>query len=101
MSRGPTDPDDGDLAGRGAVSSDQSPPFSSDSRFDGQLPAGGRLVPGQMLFDRYIVEREIGEGGMGSVWLVRHRALGAERALKMIVAGFQLNKEARARFLRE
>src|SRR5262249_23175715 len=45
--------------------------------------------------------RNLGQGGMGTVWLVRHRTLGTERALKMIVSGIAHSDEARARFLLE
>jgi serine/threonine-protein kinase len=59
------------------------------------------LAPGQVLFDRYIVERQLGEGGMGTVWLVRHRELGSERALKLMVSGIARDPQVRARFRRE
>jgi serine/threonine-protein kinase len=68
--------------------------FDSDGGMTG-------LQPGQVLFDRYIVERRIGEGGMGTVWLVRHREFGSERALKLIVSGIARDPQVRARFRRE
>jgi serine/threonine-protein kinase len=61
----------------------------------------GMPQPGQVLFDRYLVERKLGEGGMGTVWLVRHLDLDAERALKLIVSGIARDPQARARFKRE
>ena len=57
--------------------------------------------PGDVLFDRYRVERLLGIGGMGSVWLVRHLGLDAPRALKLIVSGVAFVPEAQARFRRE
>jgi len=100
-----------------------SPPtsaFASDTPLDtsgaddmtaGDLPSSGgvpfefdsasALKPGQVLFDRYIVERELGRGGMGIVLLVRHREFDSERALKLIISGIARDQQARARFRRE
>ena len=41
------------------------------------------IAPGDT-FDRYVVERKLGEGGMAEVWLVRHRVLGGLHALKVL-----------------
>ena len=62
---------------------------------------GGEPRPGQILFGRYLVLRQLGEGGMGSVWLVRHLELDAERALKLIVSGTAFDPQVCARFKRE
>ena len=62
---------------------------------------GGEPRPGQILFGRYLVLRQLGEGGMGSVWLVRHLELDAERALKLIVSGTAFDPQVCARFERE
>ena len=92
----------------GARPSPSSPAPSDESPASGpHTPAGsgakinGPLAPGQIIFDKYIVERQLGRGGMGEVWLVRHRDLDIERALKLIVPGFAIDPEIRARFKRE
>jgi serine/threonine-protein kinase len=56
---------------------------------------------GKVFFGRYLVERPIGEGGMGTVWLVRHVELKAQRALKLIVSDKAFEPQMRARFRRE
>ena len=61
----------------------------------------GEIEPGRILFNRYRVEKKLGEGGMGTVWLVRHLELDALRALKLIVSGIAFDPQARARFKRE
>jgi serine/threonine protein kinase/formylglycine-generating enzyme required for sulfatase activity len=61
----------------------------------------GPPVPGRILFDKYSVVRQLGEGGMGEVWLVRHLDLDVERALKLIISAVAFNVEHRARFRRE
>jgi serine/threonine-protein kinase len=59
------------------------------------------IVPDQVLFGHYRVKRLLGEGGMGSVWLVEDQHLKCERALKLIASDNSENPEARARFQRE
>ena len=43
------------------------------------------LPPGTVIDDRYVVEDVIGYGGMALVWKVRHRDLGSEHALKVLL----------------
>jgi tRNA A-37 threonylcarbamoyl transferase component Bud32 len=64
---------------------------SSGARPD---PSVGRLV------DRYLVLEKLGEGGMGAVYLALQLPVKKEVALKMI-AGLQLDDDARKRFERE
>src|SRR5258708_17116505 len=56
---------------------------------------------GQILDKKYRLERLLGQGGMGAVYLATH--LGTERyvALKLIVPQFMRNEEFVARFKRE
>src|SRR3989442_4558234 len=56
---------------------------------------------GQVLDDKYRLERLLGRGGMGAVYLTTH--LGTERyvALKLITPQFMRNEEFVARFKRE
>ncbi len=57
--------------------------------------------PGDVLFGRYRVERLLGRGGMGEVWLVQHEILHDQLALKLIVAGASVDEEVLQRFVRE
>ncbi|MCW8137543.1 MAG: serine/threonine protein kinase [Planctomycetota bacterium] len=50
---------------------------------------------------RYRVERELGRGGMGVVYLVHDPQLGVQRALKLLGAEAYAAPDAVARFLRE
>jgi serine/threonine protein kinase len=43
-----------------------------------------RLAPGTVVDGRYVVEDELGEGGMAVVYRVRHRTLGTPMALKLL-----------------
>lgn len=49
----------------------------------------------------YEMIRELGRGGMGAVYLVRHKESGEERAVKMILPRGVLSEEMRALFLKE
>ena len=75
--------------------------FDNLSAIDSALADAAKPVPGQTLFDRYMVIKRLGEGGMGTVWLVRHLEFDSERALKLIVSGIAMNAEIRSRFRRE
>ncbi|HEY0780251.1 MAG TPA: serine/threonine-protein kinase, partial [Gemmatirosa sp.] len=51
--------------------------------------------------DRYRVEREIGRGGMGAVFLARDRALDRRVAIKVLPPELATRTDLRERFLRE
>lgn len=82
-------------------SSEASKDSDGASTLDSSFDMTDSPVPGQVLFGRYLVVRQLGEGGMGTVWLVRHLELDSERALKLIVSGIAMDSQMRARFRRE
>lgn len=55
---------------------------------------------GQLLADRYRIERELGEGAMGTVYLGEHLRFGRLDAIKVLHAGMDRDREATERFLR-
>ncbi|PZR09383.1 MAG: hypothetical protein DI536_22655 [Archangium gephyra] len=60
------------------------------------------LAPGVVIADTYEVERQLGRGGMGEVWLARHRRLAGKLvAIKVLHVDSSLPQEALARFRRE
>jgi serine/threonine-protein kinase len=60
--------------------------------------AGGReLRP----IEGYHIERELGRGGMGAVYLARHEASGDRVALKVMLPKVAMEERAKAAFLRE
>ncbi|MDX2037354.1 MAG: bifunctional serine/threonine-protein kinase/formylglycine-generating enzyme family protein [Isosphaeraceae bacterium] len=65
------------------------------------MPPAEEVAPGQVLFDRYLVEWQIGSGGMGTVWKVKHKVLGVSRALKLIRPQIAFDPKTRADFRRE
>ncbi len=58
------------------------------------------LDPGTVV-DKYVVEALIGEGGMASVYRVRHKILGGQRALKVLKPDMARRRAVRERFLAE
>jgi serine/threonine protein kinase len=50
---------------------------------------------------KYEILRKLGEGGMGAVYLVRHRMLEELRVVKVLRTQFQNDRELRERFFRE
>jgi serine/threonine protein kinase len=49
----------------------------------------------------YRLERELGKGGMGSVWLAHHKVSEQAVAVKILPAGLARDREVRERFLQE
>ncbi len=58
-------------------------------------------APGQLLGGKYLVERLLGEGGMGRVLLARHTELDRNVAVKLLRADLASDPLAVDRFLRE
>ncbi len=56
---------------------------------------------GQAIADKYVVDRVIGEGGMGTVLRAHHEELRTLVAIKVLKTGVKDNPEAVRRFLRE
>lgn len=59
------------------------------------------IAPGTLLGGKYLVERTLGEGGMGIVVAARHAQLGHRVAIKMMIGDAVRNGDALARFERE
>ena len=59
------------------------------------------LSAGMVIADRFRLERELGRGGMGAVWLAQHLGLDVPCAIKFILAQAAESPELRGRFERE
>jgi tRNA A-37 threonylcarbamoyl transferase component Bud32 len=85
--------------------------FSPDGRFcpfdgSGLVPAEGwdpsaDALLGSLVDGRYEVLAVLGEGGMGTVYEVKHRALGKRFALKALRKDLTADGEIAARFIQE
>src|SRR4051794_34871595 len=69
------------------------------------MPANGSsseskpsIFPGATISGRFRLERLLGRGSMGSVWLARHLMLDVDVAVKFIDAAFRDQKDHRGRF---
>ncbi len=62
--------------------------------------AGDAMV-GEVIGGKYLIRSKLGEGGMGSVYLVRHTDLQQDYALKVLNPDIAANEAFRERFLRE
>ena len=49
----------------------------------------------------YILEKKLGQGGMGGVWLGHHKSLGTPAAIKVLNVSFGDDPEFQERFSRE
>lgn len=65
----------------------------------GERPRGARQ--NDVIGGRYVVEGQLGRGGMGRVMRVRHQVLGKAFALKLIKAPIATNPRIREMFYRE
>ena len=58
-------------------------------------------LTGEVLDEKYRIEKELGKGGMGSVYLATHLGTGRPVAVKVITPQFMMNDEFVERFKRE
>jgi serine/threonine protein kinase len=78
--------------------SDNSQNAISDLSTEQNLPGSFALSPGTMLGERYLIERKIGSGGVGIVFLARDKRLhDAPVVIKLLAAGL-LDLQNRAWF---
>jgi serine/threonine protein kinase len=56
---------------------------------------------GSVLGDRYVIDRVLGEGGMGKVYRAHHKVIDKKVAVKILHAELAKDKESVGRFLRE
>lgn len=59
------------------------------------------IAPGALLVNTYRVERLLGGGGMGEVYLARHTGLGTRHAIKVIRPAMAMNRQVMDLFFRE
>lgn len=71
----------------------------SETPLPGARPPGART--GDLIGGRYVVEGQLGRGGMGRVLRVRHSALGKVFALKLIKTTIATHPRVREMFYRE
>lgn len=67
----------------------------------GELPSAEFLALQEAVAGRYFLERELGRGGMGVVYLARDVSLDRMVAIKLLPPELARSSELRARFLRE
>ncbi|MCC7541844.1 MAG: SUMF1/EgtB/PvdO family nonheme iron enzyme [Deltaproteobacteria bacterium] len=61
----------------------------------------GHLEQDQLFAGDFRVVRQLGEGGMGAVYVVEQLSTGRQRALKLMLARIAANPKSRARFIQE
>jgi tRNA A-37 threonylcarbamoyl transferase component Bud32/PAS domain-containing protein len=86
----------GDLGLAAPVSAITAPPLSDAT---GERVRGARV--GDVIGGRYVVEAQLGRGGMGRVLRARHQALGKAFALKLIKTPIAMDPRIREMFYRE
>lgn len=65
------------------------------------MNAASDSLVGQVLADTYVVERLLGRGSMGAVYVAKHQRLPSRVAVKVLLAEAASNPEIFARFRRE
>lgn len=68
---------------------------------NGPSESAPSIFPGATISGRFRLERLLGCGSMGSVWLARHLTLDVDVAVKFIDAAFRDQKDHRGRFALE
>jgi serine/threonine protein kinase len=74
--------------------------MTASAESDADTLAGGARV-GQIIAEKYRLERLLGRGGMGEVYEARHVVVGRRFALKLLHPHLAQGSSAVARFVRE
>lgn len=77
------------------------PTDSGDTVLSLPPAAAGAIEPGALLLNTFRVERLLGGGGMGEVYLARHVGLGTRHAIKVIRPTVAKDPQVRGLFQRE
>jgi serine/threonine protein kinase len=80
--------------------SDTAPPAPAAGDTPPRRPHDAPVAPGQMLAGRYAIEREVGRGGMATVWLAQETKHERQVAVKVLHPDLAASLGAE-RFLRE
>ncbi len=83
------------------VDDEQLSPPDTDAQVEGVGTEAGAGLIGEVVADRYRVERLLGEGAMGAVYLAQHVHMQKAVALKVLHKGMSQNPEVVRRFERE
>ena len=67
----------------------------------GERAEEARFQPGQVILGHYIVGRQLGRGGMGTVYLAKDDVSGQEVAVKVLPAALARERDIRERFVQE
>jgi len=62
---------------------------------------GNQPAPNVLRIAGYEIERKLGAGGFGAVYLARHKGNGARVAIKVLLSKVAVSEDAREKFLRE
>ena len=82
-------------------STDSAPRVKLDEPVAAPSRAERSIAPGAEIGGKYVIEGELGSGGMGVVFAARHAALGTPLAIKVLHARLARSPDAVRRFLRE
>ena len=77
------------------------PPSAPPGHATSYLPPATDPMLGQVLAGRYLIQRKLGEGGMGAVYLATHNLLEKHVALKVLHGEFARKPDLVERFMQE
>ncbi|MBP9085800.1 MAG: serine/threonine protein kinase [Kofleriaceae bacterium] len=98
----PSTPSDAPANNTGeAPGSTQNAAQSAVAAVTSYLPAVEDPLIGRIMADRYLVEKKLGEGGMGAVYRATHRLLEKKVALKVLHGEFARKPDLVERFIQE
>jgi serine/threonine-protein kinase len=90
-----------ELLARAMSGAEVAAPSDAPAPPDLSGPSSEQLGPGTIVADRYKVERQLGQGGMGTVYLAEHVTVGRKVAVKVLTAELSQHPTVARRFKEE